>query len=75
MKVRRQERDAMEHRSHPPVHGVGRAPSSVNSCAGRVAQEFGDHPEAAAARMRWARAAVAVLDSQLVPAMRWIVAA
>jgi hypothetical protein len=25
-------------------------------CAGRVAQEFGDHPEAAVARMRWARA-------------------
>src|SRR5262245_28707431 len=24
-------------------------------CAERVAQEFGDHPEAAAARMRWAR--------------------
>jgi hypothetical protein len=24
-------------------------------CAGRVAQEFGDHPEVAAARMRWAR--------------------
>ena len=23
-------------------------------CAERVAQEFGDHPEAAAARMRWA---------------------
>jgi hypothetical protein len=23
-------------------------------CAGRVAQEFGEHPEAAAARMRWA---------------------
>jgi hypothetical protein len=25
-------------------------------CAQRVAQEFGDHPETAAARMRWARA-------------------
>jgi hypothetical protein len=24
-------------------------------CAERVAQEFGDHPEIAAARMRWAR--------------------
>jgi hypothetical protein len=24
-------------------------------CAARVAQEFGDHPEMAAARMRWAR--------------------
>jgi hypothetical protein len=26
-------------------------------CAGRVAQEFGDHPETAVTRMRWARAA------------------
>jgi len=26
-------------------------------CAQRVAQEFGDHPETAVARMRWARAA------------------
>jgi hypothetical protein len=25
-------------------------------CAERVAQEFGDHPEAAVVRMRWARA-------------------
>ncbi len=28
-------------------------------CAERVAQEFGEHPELAAARMRWARQAVA----------------
>ena len=28
-------------------------------CAARVAQEFGEHPETAAARMRWARTAVA----------------
>ena len=27
-----------------------------SGCAERVAQEFGDHPEIAAARMRWARA-------------------
>ena len=33
-------------------------------CAGRVAQEFGDHPESAAVRMRWARAAVAVLEGR-----------
>ena len=26
-----------------------------SGCAERVAQEFGDHPEAAAVRMRWAR--------------------
>ncbi len=28
-------------------------------CAERVAQEFGDHPETAVARMRWARQLVA----------------
>lgn len=39
-------------------------------CAGRVAQEFGDHPETAAARMCWARAAVAALDGQLVSRIR-----
>jgi hypothetical protein len=27
----------------------------VRGCAGRLAQEFGDHPEAAASRMRWVR--------------------
>jgi hypothetical protein len=27
-----------------------------SGCAGRVAQEFGDHPETAVNRMRWARA-------------------
>ena len=27
----------------------------VRGCAGRMAQEFGDHPDAAATRMRWAR--------------------
>src|SRR5260370_14144290 len=28
-------------------------------CAARVAQEYGEHPETAVARMRWARRAVA----------------
>ena len=27
----------------------------AHGCAGRMAQEFGDHPDAAASRMRWAR--------------------
>ena len=27
----------------------------VSGCAGRMAQEFGDHPEAAIDRMRWIR--------------------
>ena len=30
----------------------------VRGCASRMAREFGDHPEAAAARMRWIRQAV-----------------
>jgi hypothetical protein len=33
------------------VHSLG-----VRGCAERVAQEFGDHPETAATRMRWALA-------------------
>jgi hypothetical protein len=33
-------------------------------CVGRVAQEFGDHPETAAVRMHWARAAAAALEGQ-----------
>lgn len=32
-------------------------------CAERVAQEFGEHPELAVARMRWARQAVAAAYS------------
>ena len=31
----------------------------VRGCEARMAQEFGDHPEAAAARMRWIRQIVA----------------
>ncbi len=30
----------------------------TNDCAARVAQEYGDHPETAAMRMRWARETV-----------------
>lgn len=36
------------------VRGLG-----LRGCAGRVAQAFGDHPETAVQRMRWAREAVA----------------
>jgi hypothetical protein len=43
-------------------------------CAGRVAQEFGDHPETAAVRMHWARATVAALAGQPVPRI-WRIAA
>ena len=49
--------------------------SGAAGCAGRVAQEFGDHPETAAVRMRWARATAAALDSQSVPRIRRMAAA
>jgi len=38
-----------------------------SGCAGRVAQEFGDHPEAAAVRMRWARTAAHEVFAHPVP--------
>jgi hypothetical protein len=38
-------------------------------CAGRVAQEFGDHPETAVFRMRWARGKVATLAAGIRPAV------
>ena len=45
----------------PAAHVVAEAISltvqqiGTDGCAGRMAQEFGDHPEAATERMRWAR--------------------
>jgi hypothetical protein len=36
-------------------------------CIERVAQEFGDHPEAAVARMRWARALTGDVFRRPVP--------
>ena len=36
-------------------------------CAGRVAQEFGDHPETAVTRMRWARQAAGEAFGELGP--------
>jgi hypothetical protein len=37
-------------------------------CAQQVAQEFGDHPETAAARMRWARAVAGQVSAAPGPA-------
>ena len=31
----------------------------IGGCAGRMAQEFGDHPDTAASRMRWVRQLIA----------------
>jgi hypothetical protein len=39
----------------------------IRSCASRMAQEFGDHPEAARDRMRWIRQLVAGMPARSVP--------
>jgi hypothetical protein len=56
---------SMLQRSDNPKAGqvqqaIARAVRQFGSrgCAARVAQEFGDHPEIAVARMRWARQVV-----------------
>jgi hypothetical protein len=51
------------------LHAYGGA-----GCAEQVAQEFGDHPETAAVRMRWARAMVMLLEGQPVPRRRQMAA-
>jgi NAD(P)-dependent dehydrogenase (short-subunit alcohol dehydrogenase family) len=40
----------------------------TRGCAGRMAQEFGDHPEMAAERMRWVRQLVGEASA---PAIAW----
>ena len=40
--------------------------SGTGGCAGQMAQDFGDHPDAAARRMRWVRQLIAQ-----GPATRW----
>ncbi len=39
----------------------------IAGCASRMAQEFGDHPEAAGDRMRWVRRLVAEVSASAVP--------
>ena len=71
----------LQHSDDPSILHIRRAIAmaldryGAAGCAGRVAQEFGDHPETAAVRMRWARATAVALDSQFVPATRRIPAA
>ena len=38
----------------------------IAGCASRMAQEFGDHPEAAASRMRWIRQLITDLPAPAV---------
>jgi hypothetical protein len=51
------------------LHGYGAA-----GCAGLVAQEFGDHPETAAVRMRWARCWRGGVTEVCFPSMPWAMA-
>ena len=52
----------LQRRDEPSAGQVRQAVAAVirafghPGCAGRVAQEFGEHPETAVIRMRWARA-------------------
>ena len=39
----------------------------IGGCAGRMAQEFGDHPDAAARRMRWVRQLMLARREQAAP--------
>jgi len=56
---------ALQCSDEPSVRQVRQAVAAASralgdlGCAARVAQEFGEHPETAVARMRWARTAVA----------------
>ena len=51
---------ALQRGDHPGAREVRQAVAAAvqafgqRGCAGRVAQEFGDHPETAITRMRWA---------------------
>jgi hypothetical protein len=71
---------AVQHGDEPDISQVRRAIALAldayggTGCAGRVAQEFGDHPDTAALRMRWARAAVRDLNDQSIPRTRRIAA-
>ena len=54
----------LQRRDQPSAGQVRQAVATAvrafgcSGCAGRVAQEFGDHPETAVIRMRWARGVV-----------------
>ena len=51
-----QRRDELSARQVRQAAGAAIRAFGCSGCAGRVAQEFGDHPETAVTRMCWARA-------------------
>jgi len=71
---------ALQHSDQPDIghvrHAIAAALDAYGGarCAGRVAQEFGDHPDTAAPRMRWARTLVRDLNGQSIPRTRRIAA-
>jgi len=67
---------ALQRSDNPGVEQVRQAVAHAvraygsRGCAARVAQEFGDHPETAVPRMRWARQAVDEIFGGAHPAAR-----
>jgi hypothetical protein len=65
---------ALQRGDHPGAREVRQAVAAAvgafgqRGCAGRVAQEFGDHPETAVTRMRWARQVVGKAFGDMAPA-------
>jgi hypothetical protein len=68
---------ALQGGDHPGAREVRQAVAAAvgafgqRGCAGRVAQEFGDHPETAVTRMRWARQVAGEAFGELEPASAW----
>ena len=64
---------ALQRFEQPSEHQIRQAVAEVvrtfgpGGCAERVAQEFGDHPDSAVSRMRWARARAAEVFRGQVP--------
>jgi hypothetical protein len=64
---------ALQRRDKPEIGQVRRAIAAAIAafgdpgCAQQVAQEFGDHPEAAVIRMRWARIMASAAFADSVP--------
>lgn len=65
---------ALQRGDHPGAKDIRQAVAAAveafgqRGCAGRVAQEFGDHPETAVTRMRWARQVAGNAFGELGPA-------
>jgi len=65
---------ALQRGDHPSAREVRQAVDGAvqafgqRGCVERVAQEFGDHPETAVMRMRWARQVAATAFGELGPA-------